>query len=190
MTDYPDAVVERLAKALWKMAFPFVKWDYEYSKVQDIYRNEARALLDDIAPALVQAEREECARVADERMISHLPVCCDEDEWRCEGCELGGSIGKGSRGSGPAERGGVMTWNFDMSQAPKGYWRTVTRTIGKNVVEVEEYVSVSIIAAGNDGVVTLSRWLPKEGRWNMFSESTPPFAWQPWPNHPRSDEAA
>ena len=48
-------------------------------------------------------------------------------------------------------------WNFDMSQAPRGSWHTVTRKIGKNEVETEEHVPDLIIAAGNGGVVTLSR---------------------------------
>ena len=41
-----------------------------------------------------------------------------------------------------------------------------------------------IIAAGGKGVVTGSRWLEKEGRWNMFTKAVPPLAWQPWPDHP------
>jgi hypothetical protein len=68
----------------------------------------------------------------------------------------------------------MSDWNFDMSQAPRGSWRAVTRKIGKNEVETEEHVPDLIIAAGNDGVVTLSRWLPREGRWNMFTAAVPP----------------
>jgi acetolactate synthase-1/3 small subunit len=45
-----------------------------------------------------------------------------------------------------------------------------------------------IIAAGNDRVVTLSRWLPKEGRWSMFTKDTPPVAWKPWPKHPEDED--
>lgn len=80
----------------------------------------------------------------------------------------------------------MSDWNFDMSQAPRGSWHTVTRKIGKNEVETEEHVPDLIIAAGNDGVVTLSRWLPREGRWNMFTAAVPPRAWQPWPSHPET----
>lgn len=75
-------------------------------------------------------------------------------------------------------------WNFDISQAPKGSMRSVTRIIGKNEVTTEEHVPALIIAAGNDDVVTLSKWLPKEGRWSMFTKDVPPLAWMPWPSHP------
>lgn len=77
-----------------------------------------------------------------------------------------------------------MTWNFNMDEAPKGRVQMVERLIGKNMAQIEEHVPDLIIAAGNGGVVTLSKWLPKEGRWNMFSKSTPPMAWMPWPAHP------
>jgi len=79
-----------------------------------------------------------------------------------------------------------MGWNFDMSQAPRGETRMVTRTIGKNEVDVAEHIPALIIAAGNDQVVTVSKWLPEQGRWNMFSKGTPPLAWQPWPAHPEA----
>lgn len=80
----------------------------------------------------------------------------------------------------------MSAWNFDMAAAPKGETREVRRTIGKNDVGVMVHDPVPIIAAGNDGVVTLSRWLPNEGRWNMFTKSVPPLAWMPWPAHPQS----
>jgi hypothetical protein len=82
-----------------------------------------------------------------------------------------------------------MAWNFNMDEAPKGYKRSVSRAVGKNMVVFEEHVSVPIIAAGNDGIVTLSKWLPHEQRWNMFSKGTPPLAWMPWPSHPKSGAA-
>lgn len=81
-----------------------------------------------------------------------------------------------------------MTWNSDITQAPIGSYRTVTRTIGKNEVTTEEHVPALIIAAGNDGVVTISKWLPKEGRWNMFTKDVPPLAWMPWPTHPECNQ--
>lgn len=77
-------------------------------------------------------------------------------------------------------------WNFDISAAPKGTYRTITRTIRNKEVTSEEHVPEPIIAAGNDGCVTVSRWLPKEGRWNMFTADVPPIAWMPWPKHPGS----
>ena len=75
-----------------------------------------------------------------------------------------------------------------MDEAPRGTSKPVTRTIGKNTVEQIVHFPVPIIAAGNDGVVTVSRWLEAEQRWNMFSKSCPPRAWQPWPAHPGVSE--
>lgn len=77
-----------------------------------------------------------------------------------------------------------MTWNFNMDEAPRGDVRMVTRKIGKNEVTTEEHVPALIIAAGNGDVVTMSKWLPKEGRWMMFTRDVPPLAWMPWPDHP------
>jgi hypothetical protein len=76
-------------------------------------------------------------------------------------------------------------WCFDMDKAPKGETVTVQRTIGKNICEVEEHRSVTIIAAGADGsTVTLSQWMPEAGRWRMFAAKHPPTAWMPYPKHP------
>jgi hypothetical protein len=58
-----------------------------------------------------------------------------------------------------------MQWNFDISQAPK---------------------DAKIIAAGNGAVVTVSKWMEKEGRWNMFTKDVPPLAWVLWPDHPQN----
>jgi hypothetical protein len=81
----------------------------------------------------------------------------------------------------------TAAWNFDMSAAPLGTVREVTRTIGKNEVTTTEHVHALIIAAGNGGIVTVSKWLPNEGRWNMFTKAVPPIAWMPWPEHPGSE---
>ena len=78
----------------------------------------------------------------------------------------------------------MSEWNFDMNAAPRGKLKTVRRRIGEREVDVTEHVPDLIIAAGNCGVVTLSKWLPDQGRWNMFTKSTPPIAWHPWPEHP------
>jgi hypothetical protein len=77
-------------------------------------------------------------------------------------------------------------WNFNMDQAPRGEEREVSRTVGKHrIVSVKlEHVPAPIIAAGACGVVTVSRWLPEEERWNMFTKASPPVAWMPWPTHP------
>lgn len=77
-----------------------------------------------------------------------------------------------------------MEWNFDIGQAPKGHWREVRRNVGNSVHMSREHVPDLIIAAGNGGVVTVSKWIEKEGRWNMFTKDVPPMAWIPWPSHP------
>lgn len=82
----------------------------------------------------------------------------------------------------------MSEWNFNMDEAPKGDWREAPRMVGKKLVNIATHFPVQIIAAGNGDVVTLSRWLPDEGRWNMFSKSTPPIAWMPWPAHPTPTE--
>ena len=82
-----------------------------------------------------------------------------------------------------------MDWNFNMDEAPRGEVRSVSRKIGKNDVTVEEHQPVSIVAAGNNGVVTITRWLPGPQRWEMFSAKVPPLAWcGPIPAHPQSEE--
>lgn len=85
-----------------------------------------------------------------------------------------------------AKWGTPMSWSFNMDEAPRGEEREVTRVVGKHktISVTLEHVPVQIIAAGSCGVVTLSRWLPVEERWNMFTKASPPVAWQPWPTHP------
>ena len=79
----------------------------------------------------------------------------------------------------------MSDWSYDMTAAPRGETRAVTRTIGKNEVTVQEHVPVTIFCAGADGAtVTPSRWMPKEERWCMFSKGAPPIAWMPYPSHP------
>jgi hypothetical protein len=80
-----------------------------------------------------------------------------------------------------------MAWNFNISEAPKGHYEDVTRAVGKNTVTSSQHVPQRIIAAGNGGVVTTSRWLPDEERWEMFTKAVPPLAWQIWPDHPHQE---
>ena len=76
-------------------------------------------------------------------------------------------------------------WNFDMDAAPRGETRKVQSVIGKNTVYVDVHDAPKIFAADKGGeIVTLTRWLPKEGRWSMFSKDHPPIAWMPFPAHP------
>jgi len=79
-----------------------------------------------------------------------------------------------------------MTWNTDISAAPRGYEKKVShidnkgRTITKTV-----FVPQNVILACGDGeTVTVSRWLPNVARWNMLATGEQPVAWMPWPNHP------
>jgi hypothetical protein len=59
----------------------------------------------------------------------------------------------------------VGGWRYDISNAPH---------------------DEPIIAAGNEGVVTVSRWNDKRQAWSMFTTATPPLAWMPWPKHPNT----
>jgi len=80
-------------------------------------------------------------------------------------------------------------WNFDISQAPKGHPYQIELNRSGKVVTVDSYHYERIIAAGSGGVVTLSKWLPDEGRWEMFSKEVPPLAWMPWPDHPLAERS-
>ena len=82
----------------------------------------------------------------------------------------------------------MSTWNFDISQAPKGGLTEARFLRGPKGKErlVQDYHAPRIIAAGNGGVVTSSKWLPDAGRWEMFTKDAPPIAWQPWPEHPHA----
>lgn len=77
-----------------------------------------------------------------------------------------------------------MNWNFDMASAPRGEELARVVKTAKGDRLVPHYEHVRIIAAGNKGIVTLSRWLPNEERWEMFTKDVPPFAWMPWPTAP------
>lgn len=78
----------------------------------------------------------------------------------------------------------MTSWNYNMDEAPKGTYEKVVRTFKGQEVTYDRHIPTLVIAAGNDGVVTVSRWLPEEERWNMFTKNVPPFAWYPWPEHP------
>lgn len=77
-----------------------------------------------------------------------------------------------------------MTWNFDMSAAPKGGLVTKTMKVRDGERTVEVWEAPRIIAASKCGLVTTSRWLHDVERWEMFSKGGDPIAWQPWPDHP------
>jgi hypothetical protein len=71
------------------------------------------------------------------------------------------------------------TWSFDMAKAPRGKFRVVASgKDGNGTRKVPELVT--IIAASACGVVTLTRWLDGEKRWDMFTAEVPPIAWMPY----------
>lgn len=83
-----------------------------------------------------------------------------------------------------------MTWNFNMDECPKSYFVEVTKTNRLGVTSTyKEVVEVPVILASADcDTVTVSRWLPKEKRWNMFAKKQAPLAWQPFPTHPKQKD--
>lgn len=78
-----------------------------------------------------------------------------------------------------------MTWNTDISEAPKG--RTETRKVNVEDKKVTRqfYVPDKLILACRDGkTVTVSQWIPSESRWCFLAKGEEPLAWQAWPEHP------
>ena len=67
---------------------------------------------------------------------------------------------------------GGPAWK-SMDTAPKGEW--VERQTGKGVAQV--HVPKRIIALMSDGDWTVSYWIEKAQRWNMFKKDSPPLAW-------------
>lgn len=79
-----------------------------------------------------------------------------------------------------------MSWNFDISEAPRGQTVMQPRKVGDKETMVSTFVPDRVILATKCGKVTLSEWLPKAGRWMMLNGGEQPVAWQPWPEHPES----
>lgn len=77
-----------------------------------------------------------------------------------------------------------MTWNYDMDAAPRGETVMVERPGKNGPVQVFVYKHTKLILGGKCGTVTVSRWLPEEKRWEMFSKHETPLAWMPWPSAP------
>ena len=79
----------------------------------------------------------------------------------------------------------MTNWCYDINLAPKGHYKTLTRTLNGQEVETQVHVQEPFFAAGSDGeLVTISKWIVKEERWSMFTKDCPPIAWAPWPKHP------
>jgi len=77
-----------------------------------------------------------------------------------------------------------MSWNFDISEAPRGQTVMQPRKVGDKETTVSVFVPDRVILATKCGKVTPSEYLPKEGRWVMLAAGEAPLAWQPWPAHP------
>jgi hypothetical protein len=81
-----------------------------------------------------------------------------------------------------------MSWNPDISQAPRGKYVTTVKRRGPAIDAVEfgvtRFVPDRVILATKCGKVTLSHYMPSEGRWMMLAKGEEPVAWQPWPEHP------
>jgi hypothetical protein len=79
-----------------------------------------------------------------------------------------------------------MTWNFNMDECPKSYFveEEITDSLGRKMIK-QTVVEVKVLLADADSdFVTVSRWLPKEKGWNMFTDKQTPLAWMPFPEHP------
>ena len=70
------------------------------------------------------------------------------------------------------------TWSFDITKAPRGRYRIVAMANGKGTRKVFE--PVEIITASACGVVSVSRWVDDEKRFDMFTAEVPPIAWMPF----------
>ena len=82
-----------------------------------------------------------------------------------------------------------MTWNYDISQAPKGLHETQEIEVKGKVQSRKIFEPERIIVACRDGAtVTLSHWLPTQERWLNLATDEVPTAWMLWPEHPEASE--
>lgn len=77
-----------------------------------------------------------------------------------------------------------MSWNFDISQAPRGKMVTQVQSRTKGDIEVTRFVPDRVILATKCGKRTLSQYIPDEDRWQMLAKGEQPIAWFPWPDYP------
>ncbi len=80
-----------------------------------------------------------------------------------------------------------MEWRTDFENAPTGGVRIVP--VGNKgatrVVRSKEWVW----CLSKSGEVISTYWIADEGRWNGFSDKSPPVAWLTIPDHPLIAEA-
>jgi hypothetical protein len=81
-----------------------------------------------------------------------------------------------------------MSWNFDISKAPRGSYVVVNRKFGKGQADTRVFKPDRVILATKCGKVTISKYLPDEKRWEMLAHGEQPVAWQAWPDHPHFHE--
>lgn len=83
-----------------------------------------------------------------------------------------------------------MTWNFDMTAAPRGEEKTTTITVDGKDRTKREYHVAPVWLAWADGSVTRSYWIPEIkgalARWSGCQPTEAPIAWQHFvvPVHP------
>ena len=75
----------------------------------------------------------------------------------------------------------MSDWQFDIENAPRG--RDVQLARPKGSTRTVHQPELVILASADGKTVTVSRWIPAEGRWNM-GKNEQPVAWQPYPSHP------
>lgn len=73
-------------------------------------------------------------------------------------------------------------WRTDIENAPRG--REVQLPGPKGSTRTVHQSEAVILASADGKTVTVSRWIPAEGRWNMLGKNEQPVAWQPYPTHP------
>jgi len=89
-------------------------------------------------------------------------------------------------------KGDGMSWNFDISTAPRGRTVKTERQTPKGIRTVESFEPDILILASACGKVLRSYWVPAndhhDGYWAGFAQKdgTPPVAWMHWPAHPSS----
>jgi hypothetical protein len=81
----------------------------------------------------------------------------------------------------PAEVLGA-DWRFDVENAPRG--RSIQMPGPKGSTRTIHQPDLVILASADGKTVTVSRWIPAEGRWNMLGTKEQPVAWMPYPTHP------
>lgn len=83
-----------------------------------------------------------------------------------------------------------MTWNHDMTAAPRGEEKTTTITVDGKDRTKREYHVAPVWLAWADGKVVRSYWVPETkggpARWSGCQPTEAPIAWQHFvvPEHP------